>query len=220
MAVATGVFSGADAPWGTVGDSTQAHWESVYGAKQDSELSWFQADAGASLALIERFASHPSEIVDVGGGQSSLAPSLISRGHRVTVLDISSEALKRARQRAGEAVSEISWVVGDVTRLDRLGDFDVWHDRAVFHFLNEASTRARYAALLKASLRRGGVAVMATFALDGPARCSGLPVQRYDAAGLVAALGGDWAIAHQEHQLHTTPWAAEQAFQYVVLRRC
>ncbi len=219
MAVATGVFSGADAPWGKVGDPTQAHWESVYGAKQDSELSWFQADAGASLELIDRFSSGSSEIIDVGGGQSPLAPSLLTRGHRVTVLDISSEALKRARQRAGDAASAISWVVGDVTRVDGLGDFDVWHDRAVFHFLNEASMRARYAALLKASLRRGGVAVMATFALDGPARCSGLPVQRYDAAGLVAALGGDWAIAHEEHQLHTTPWAAQQAFQYVVLRR-
>jgi len=219
VAVAAGVFAGADAPWGVTGISTAAHWESVYGAKQDSELSWFQDEPEASLALIGEAAPEVAQIVDVGGGQSSLAPALTAQGHHVTVLDVSANALDRARRRAGAAAPQISWIVGDVTRVEELGSFDVWHDRAVFHFLHEAAAQARYAALLRASLRPAGVAVIATFALDGPARCSGLPVQRYDAAGIVAGLGGDWTIAHEEHRVHTTPWAAEQAFQYVVLRR-
>lgn len=197
----------------------EEHWESLYASKQASQLSWHQDESGVSLELVEKFATASADIVDVGGGDSSLAPSLVARGYHLSVLDVSAKALERAKVRSGVAASQIRWIVGDLTRIESLGNFDVWHDRAVFHFLNEAPDRARYAALLRASLRPDGHAVIATFAPDGPTHCSGLPVQRYDAQGIAAALGGAFRILHEERNTHTTPWGAEQSFQSVVIQR-
>ena len=143
------------------------HWETVYASKSDAELSWTQAEPLTSLSLIEEVCA-AGRVIDVGGGVSVLAERLLERGYSVTVLDISQTALERARKRLGDRANEIHWMVADVTANPDLGFCDVWHDRAVFHFLIAAAERAAYTALLARTVPVGGHAVIATFALDGP----------------------------------------------------
>jgi 2-polyprenyl-3-methyl-5-hydroxy-6-metoxy-1,4-benzoquinol methylase len=194
------------------------HWETVYTSKSDAELSWTQAEPATSLALIAEACSADS-VIDVGGGTSLLADRLLDRGYAVTVLDISQAAIDRARQRLGTRAIEVDWIVADVTAGPELGTSDVWHDRAVFHFLITPGDRAAYVALLARTISVGGHAVIATFAMDGPEKCSGLEVRRYDGGTLAAELGPRFRLMKSVPELHRTPWNAAQSFQYSLLKR-
>jgi len=196
----------------------QEHWDSVYASKSDADLSWTQQQPAASLALIEE-ASPAGRIIDVGGGTSPLAENLLDRGYAVTVLDISQAAINRARQRLRDRASEVSWIVADVTAAPSIGTFDVWHDRAVFHFLTASGDRAAYAALLERTVPIGGHAVIATFALDGPVKCSGLEIRRYDGSALAEELVPQFRLLKSVPELHRTPWGAAQSFQYSLFER-
>lgn len=206
--------------------SRKDHWESVYESKDDSQVSWTQAEPHVSLSLIAEVCPTGGLVIDVGGGTSVLAERLVAAGYSAAVLDISENALVRARtraqQRMGAQAVEIQWIVADVTAAPDLGRFDVWHDRAVFHFLTAPEERRAYVAMLMRTVPAGGHAVISTFALDGPEKCSGLPVHRYDAQRLHAELGGASAgfeLIKRVPQIHTTPWGASQSFVYSVLRR-
>ncbi|MGB1698796.1 MAG: class I SAM-dependent methyltransferase, partial [Nannocystaceae bacterium] len=200
-------------------DETRAHWEAVYRDKAAHELSWYQEEPQISCALIGADPDTPLDVLDVGGGQSALAARLATDGHRVTVLDLASEALARGRRRAGALASRIRWVQGDVTEDPIDGTFDVWHDRAVFHFLTTPQARENYADALHRRLRPNGRAVIGTFGIDGPERCSNLPVCRYEPSGLVDALGGNLELESSQNLVHATPWGSQQSFLFVVVRR-
>ena len=199
-----------------------AHWERVYSTKPSNEVSWFQARPAWSLELLgDVNGGAERRIIDVGGGDSSFADEVIE--HRlgsITVLDLSASALARAKTRLGTRASEVDWVEGDVTRT-RLGvdAYDVWHDRAVFHFLISPDDRARYVATAAEAVRPSGTLIVATFAADGPTRCSGLDVARYDEAGLAREFDSSFILVRGLGDVHRTPSGAEQRFTYVVLRR-
>ncbi len=197
------------------------HWDRVYRTKGDSKVSWYQARLETSLALVRAVVPDPSSaIIDVGGGSSMLVDSLLEDGYTdLTVLDLSETALRLARTRLGDEARKVSWIVDDVTRWRAGRTFDVWHDRAVFHFLTETSGQDAYLATLKDALAPGGHVVMATFALAGPEQCSGLPVQRYSPATLAARFGPAFRLVTSEEELHRTPSGVEQLFSYAVLKR-
>jgi len=198
------------------------HWGQVHRTKGPEEVSWFQANPMCSVELIDRFCPRlDARIVDIGGGISRLVDTLLERGRsRVTVLDVSAEALSHTRMRLGQRERDVCWVQDDVVAADLGGPFDLWHDRAVFHFLTDETDREKYAQKVHACLVEGGHAVVATFAEDGPEKCSGLPVVRYNAASLHETLGaGRFSLVHELRTVHVTPQGKEQRFQFVVLRR-
>ena len=201
--------------------SRKSHWETVYTTKGENEVSWFQEYPALSLELIDFARPMPeSAIVDIGGGASRLVDGLIARGFKhVTVLDISHAALDAAKARLGERASEVEWIVADITKWHPAHSFDIWHDRAAFHFLTDPADRAAYVACLKQAIRPGGHAVIGTFAIDGPEKCSGLPVNRYDAAGLAKELGEGFELVDSRRQDHSTPWSSMQRFQFCIFRR-
>ena len=202
--------------------SSKAHWEAVYADRSPSTLSWYQPRAELSMQLIAKAAITPAgRIIDVGGGASVLAGDLLDAGYRdVTVLDISAAALAGARARLGERASEVTWVEADVIDAPLpVGRFDLWHDRAVFHFLIEPADRRAYVRALHRALRPGGHAIIATFAEDGPERCSGLPVRRYGPEQLRSQLGETFELVAHEREEHLTPGGAVQRFQYGLFRR-
>jgi SAM-dependent methyltransferase len=199
----------------------QAHWQNVYREKGEYQVSWFQDPPLVSLQLIEAIGAQPnSVIIDIGGGASRLVDALIEKRYRdVTVLDLSENAVSIAKTRLGDAAATAKWIVADVTQWEPQRQYDLWHDRAAFHFLTEAPDRAAYIDRLSDALRPGGHAIIGTFALDGPERCSGLPVVRYDAAQLAAALARRFALVETRRDDHKTPWNAIQHFQFSVFRR-
>lgn len=198
----------------------QEHWERIYRAKDEHELSWHQSEPRVSLNLIGEVMDAGARVIDVGGGASVLAARVLDAGAgQVTVLDISEAALKRARQRIGSHADRIEWVVGDVTKVEDLGTFDVWHDRAVFHFLIDPEDRRKYVALVERSIEPGGYAIIATFGPDGPERCSGLPVQRYTSEDLAQTFGKSFRLQKHESETHETPWGKPQQFAYMVLQK-
>ncbi|MBL9140883.1 MAG: class I SAM-dependent methyltransferase [Phycisphaerae bacterium] len=202
----------------------QSHWQRVYLDKAPTAVSWYQAVPTRSLALID--AAAPSTVVDVGGGASTLVDHLIARpGVQVCVVDIAAAALELDRARLGaHASARVRWIEADATGpLAQLADAwaDVWHDRAVFHFLATPEQRLAYARNVARVLKPGGTAIVAAFAPDGPEKCSGLPVCRHDAASIAAELsrsGRAFAVAQSQREEHVTPWGAVQAFEYAVLR--
>ncbi|MDZ4755552.1 MAG: metalloregulator ArsR/SmtB family transcription factor [Phycisphaerae bacterium] len=196
-----------------------AHWQQVYATKADPETSWFQEEATPSLDLVRAFAPKGGRIIDVGGGASVLGGRLVAEGFDATVLDISAGAIKRAKARIGKLARRAHWIVGDVTELGDIGTFDVWHDRAVFHFLVDAGDQRKYVALAARSVRRGGHLVVATFARTGPEKCSGLAVERYDATKLAAAFGPAFTLITSHEETHVTPWGKPQAFLFAVMQR-
>ena len=199
----------------------KAHWETVYTTKGENEVSWFQENPAPSLELIDLARPTPaSAIVDIGGGASRLVDSLVARGfNRVTVLDISEAALEAAKARLGERASQVQWIVADVTKWYATQTFDVWHDRAAFHFLADPADRSAYVTRMKQVIKPGGHAVIGTFAIDGPEKCSGLPVHRYDAASLANELGEGFELLESRRHEHSTPWNSVQRFQFCVFRR-
>lgn len=198
-----------------------AHWNSVYGTKQDRGVSWFEELPAVSLRMLDASGlTSASCVLDVGGGDSRLVDHLVARGLRcVAVLDVSSAALRRARERLGATAAVPAWIEADVTGTWSIDPVDIWHDRAVFHFLTDAADRARYRAHLERTLTPGGYAIIATFALDGPETCSGLPVARYSPETLQEELGPGFELVESVPWTHTTPWGSSQSFQYSRFRR-
>ena len=195
------------------------HWDTVYGSKRPDELSWFQGRPETSLRLLSRFAPAGGSVIDVGAGESYLADALLDAGWPdVTVLDVSREAVAAVRSRLGDRPGA-SFVVTDLLEWQPDRQYDAWHDRAVLHFLTERAQQARYRDVSATALRPGGVAVLGTFAPDGPTTCSGLPTCRYDAPMLSALCGSNFALEHHEREEHRTPRGAVQPFTWVVLRR-
>jgi SAM-dependent methyltransferase len=197
-----------------------AHWENIYTSKEDAEVSWFQESPEPSLELIEApGATSDSAIVDIGGGASRLVDTLISRGYLdVTVLDLSEAALAAARRRIGEKAHRVQWLTADATTWEPTRRYDIWHDRAAFHFLTGDRDRAAYIARLRGGLRNNGHVIIGTFALDGPEKCSGLPVTRYDAVTLGENLGEGFALTDMRRHEHKTPWGSVQRFQFSTFR--
>lgn len=197
------------------------HWQHVYKTKRADEVSWYQPHLETSLRLIRATAAGGEPILDVGGGASTLVDDLLTAGYSdVTVLDVSSEALNAARERLGPRASALTWIVDDVIRVQLPRHrFSVWHDRAVFHFLTDAEDRRRYVEQVRHALAPGGHVIVATFGPSGPARCSGLPTARYDAAGLHAEFGSDFVLVDQRVEAHRTPLGVEQQFVYCVGRQ-
>lgn len=197
------------------------HWQKVYEDKAPEAVSWYQAEPAPSLAALERIGADPSlSLIDIGGGASSLVDALLDGGWRdITVVDIAASALAAARVRLGVRADQVRWLTADITAWTPDRAYDIWHDRAVFHFLAAERDRTAYRRALEAGTRPGGHVVIATFAPDGPEMCSGLPVMRYDAKALAAELGGDFALLDHWREAHVTPWGASQSFQWCVFRR-
>lgn len=195
------------------------HWEEVYRQKPEDTVSWFQVHPDLSLELIrEAGAAQVDPIIDVGGGASRLVDHLLQAGFTdLTVLDISEAALERAGARLGPSALKVQWLAVDITRWKPARLYRLWHDRAVFHFLTEAADRAAYLANLRAALKPGGHAVMASFAPGGPERCSGLPVQRYSPESLSEELGPAFRLRQSRAESHLTPGGRVQQFQYSLL---
>jgi hypothetical protein len=199
----------------------QEHWNQVYRTKAPDSVSWYQPTPEPSLrALAELRVPATAALVDVGGGASSLVDRLLGRGWSdLTVLDIAASALDVAKARLGPMADRARWEVADVTAWQPGRVYDIWHDRAVFHFLTEPGQRAAYRRALDAGTGPGTFLIVATFAPDGPAQCSGLPVRRYDAAALAKELGPAFTLQHDWREQHTTPAGSRQAFQWCVFRR-
>ena len=197
------------------------HWEKVYASKNESEVSWFQEWPTSSIELIALAgAGLNSAVIDIGGGASRLVDALVKLDMRdVTVLDLSEAALGAAKRRLGHRADQVEWIIADVTTWGPRRAYDIWHDRAAFHFLNDEGDRAAYIARLTTAVKPGGHAIVATFAPDGPERCSGLPVVRYDAEILGRVLGSAFTLVESRRHHHATPGGSEQRFQFSLFRR-
>jgi len=200
---------------------SKRHWETIHETKPSSEASWFQPVARTSLELIQRAVrDRTAAILDVGGGASTLVDGLLAAGYqRVTVLDLSAAALAQARRRLGAAAARVTWQEADILEVPLpQAAIDVWHDRAVFHFLTAAADRVRYVQRVRHAVRPGGHVLVATFAEDGPTRCSGLEVARYTPEELHGEFGNDFSLLSSVREVHVTPRGAQQAFVYCLCR--
>jgi len=198
------------------------HWEQVYTAKPSNSVSWFQVHADLSLRLIHNTGlGKDAAIIDVGGGASTLVDDLVSDGYAdLTVLDLSSTAIALAMQRLGKNADAIHWMEGDITRAEfPVHRFDIWHDRAVFHFLTEPDDRHAYVERVMKAVRPGGHVIVATFGEDGPEQCSGLPVMRYNPEALHDEFGDSFLLVEHEKEAHHTPSGAIQQFVYCYCRK-
>ena len=194
----------------------QKHWDAVYQTKGDRDVSWFEARPDVSLRMLDAAGiTREHCVLDVGGGDSRLVDALLARGFRcLAVLDVSPAALERSQRRLGNSASHVKWLAADVTGNWSLEAVDVWHDRAVYHFLVQEEDRRLYCERLFTTLKPGGSAIIATFADDGPERCSGLPVRRYSPVALAEQLGSAFELVDTSAHQHLTPWGAQQSFQY------
>ena len=192
------------------------HWNQVYQTKAPDDVSWFQTRPTISLKLIAATGIGKTQgVIDVGGGASVLVNFLLDEGFtRPTVLDISAAALALARQRLDGRAGDVEWFEADVTEFNPPRQFNLWHDRAVFHFLTDKTHRQKYVQTLKRTLASDGHVIIATFAIDGPLKCSGLAVARYDAPTISAELGVEFQLLEQVGETHVTPWNTEQKFSY------
>lgn len=195
----------------------KAHWESVYASKATDSVSWFQPHADISLEMIRHCNVPPdAAIIDVGGGASTLVDDLLDAGHSdLTVLDLSGTALAAAKARLGTRAAAVHWQEANITAVQLPPQaYDIWHDRAVFHFLTEATDRHAYVRAVLRALKLGGHLIVGTFAEDGPEKCSGLPVRRYSAEQLHAEFGAAFDLIEKKHELHRTPVGTLQHFVY------
>jgi SAM-dependent methyltransferase len=198
------------------------HWENVYSTKAPDNVSWFQPHAELSTRLIrESCPQRDAAIIDVGGGASTLVDDLLDAGYtQVTVLDLSQTALAESRRRLGVREASVRWMQADITRAEFAPhSFDLWHDRAVFHFLTMPEDRTAYVRQVLRAVKPGGHVVMATFGSNGPAQCSGLPVMRYAPDELHAEFGDAFTLLAHEEQLHHTPFGTDQQFIYCMCRK-
>lgn len=199
----------------------KTHWEKVYKTKAPETVSWYRPHLETSLALIERTGvGFSSSIIDVGSGESTLTDDLLLQGYQnVTVLDISETAITVCKKRMGKAASRIHWLVADVTLAEmEPGVYDLWHDRAVFHFLTRMEQRIAYVRNVARSVKRGGHVIVSTFGPEGPMKCSGLEVMRYDADSLHDQFGPSFHLVESSQELHQTPFGTTQQFLYCYCR--
>jgi 2-polyprenyl-3-methyl-5-hydroxy-6-metoxy-1,4-benzoquinol methylase len=197
------------------------HWEKVYNTKAPNEVSWYQPHLETSLTLISRAAgANSASIIDVGGGESTLVDDLLARGYpNITILDISQTAIDVTKERLKELADRVQCIVGDVTKLELpRGTYDVWHDRAVFHFLTGTEERRAYVRQVAHAVRPGGHVIVSTFGPEGPTRCSGLDVARYDADSLHEQFGARFRLMESAKELHQTPFGTTQQFLYCYCR--
>ncbi len=200
----------------------KSHWENIYDTKQLHEVSWYQPTPTTSLALIEMLnLSSEAKIIDIGGGDSLLVDNLLQHGFKdLSVLDISGKALERAQHRLGSEYSEkVKWIEADISTFEPDTLYDIWHDRAVFHFLTDSDSVAHYVAISSAHIKKGGYLIMATFAEGGPFSCSGLPVQQYNEESLPAVFAENFETERVFKEIHLTPTGNEQGFIFAVMRR-
>jgi SAM-dependent methyltransferase len=201
-------------------DEPSSHWENVYATKDAAQVSWFEETPALSLELIS--AAYPGHggVIDIGGGASRLAGALVEAGYApVAVLDLSASALAVAKARLGAASKSVEWIVADVTQWRSTTRYDVWHDRAAFHFLTDPLQQEAYVAAMRSALASHGIAIIGTFAPDGPVRCSGLPVVRHDAASIAAIIGQEFELVNELRHEHLTPGGSVQQFQFSTFRR-
>lgn len=201
---------------------SKEHWERVYSTKPETGVSWFQEHALQSLALLTQTATdRQASVIDVGGGASTLVDDLLDLGfERLTVLDLSEAALLAAQRRLAKRASSVRWIVGDITTLELpRHQYDVWHDRAVFHFLVTPAQRQAYVSRVLHAVKPGGLVIVATFAEGGPDKCSGLPVMRYSADSLHAEFGSPFTMLQEARESHQTPFGTEQKFVYCMCRK-
>lgn len=201
---------------------SKEHWEQVYQTKASDSVSWFQEHARQSVQLIQQTGvGSTAGIIDVGGGASTLVDDLLAEGYsNVTVLDLSEAALSTAKLRLGDQGKDVTWLVGDITQIELpVNAYDVWHDRAVFHFLTTHQEREAYVRAVMRAVKPGGHVIVATFAEDGPEKCSGLPVMRYSADQLHAEFGVPFTLLRQEREEHHTPFGTVQKFVYCLCRK-
>jgi 2-polyprenyl-3-methyl-5-hydroxy-6-metoxy-1,4-benzoquinol methylase len=199
----------------------KAHWDTVYTQKAPEAVSWYRPHLETSLALIARAAGDKSaSIIDVGGGESTLVDDLLARGFQnITVLDVSQVAIEAAKKRLGELAERVHWLVGDITQVELLPRaYEVWHDRAVFHFLTVPQDRVAYVRQVARSVKPGGHVIMSTFGPQGPAKCSGLDVVRYDPESLHNEFGASFRLVESSTEQHKTPFGTTQEFLYCCFR--
>ncbi len=197
------------------------HWQGVYERKHEDEVSWYQARPETSLRLIANTGlGREAAIIDAGAGASRLVDYLLDSGYAdITVLDIADTALGKARERLGERAGQVDWIIADLLAWRPRRPYDIWHDRAVFHFLTQAEERRRYVEVLKSALKPGGHVIIATFAPDGPEKCSGLPVMRHSPESIAAELGAGFKLLETADEHHVTPAGKVQHFNYARLKR-
>jgi ubiquinone/menaquinone biosynthesis C-methylase UbiE len=199
----------------------QTHWEKIYAEKTPKAVSWYRPHLETSLALIEQTASGRSaSVIDVGGGESTLVDDLLARKYEnITVLDISQTAIDANRKRLGRTAERVHWLVADIIQVElESSAYDVWHDRAVFHFLTAAADRIAYIHRVANAVKRGGNVIVSTFGPEGPTRCSGLDVVRYDAESLHREFGVHFRMLGSSTELHRTPFGTIQQFLYCYCR--
>jgi SAM-dependent methyltransferase len=202
--------------------STKSHWEHVYATKAPDAVSWYAPHLHESLRLVRSAAaSRDAAIIDVGGGESTLVDDLVQEGYtHLTVLDISAKALEVTKARLGPLADKVRWLAADILEADLpAAAYDVWHDRAVFHFLVDPAARRRYVAQVLKALKPGGHAIVGAFGPQGPAQCSGLDVARYSPGELHGSFGAPFVLLESCTETHTTPWGATQQFIYCFCRR-
>jgi 2-polyprenyl-3-methyl-5-hydroxy-6-metoxy-1,4-benzoquinol methylase len=196
----------------------RAHWEKIYEAKAPDAVSWYRPHLETSLALIEDAAGaeRSAAIIDVGGGESTLVDDLLAHGFQdITVLDISATAFEVTKKRLGTTAGRVHWLLGDITQIDLVPRrYDVWHDRAVFHFLTVEEQRVAYVRQVAHAVRPGGHVIVSTFGPEGPVQCSGLDVVRYDARALHDEFGARFRLVESRNELHQTPFGTTQQFLY------
>jgi SAM-dependent methyltransferase len=200
----------------------KTHWNTIFSQKAPDTASWYQTHLEQSLRLIKHSgAGSQAALIDVGGGASTLVDDLLAEGFQdVTVLDVSAVALQIAQQRLGERAKRVTWMEADITDADLPTTYyDLWHDRAVFHFLTAPGERQRYIAAARKSIKVGGSLIIATFAADGPTQCSGLDIARYSVDGLSQAFGAGFDLVESAAETHQTPWQSEQRFSWCRLVR-
>jgi len=199
----------------------KSHWEKIYNNKISMQMSWYQKEPTLSLQLIRKIQlAHDAPIIDVGGGSSLLVDCLCKEGYtNVSVLDVSAKALTTDRDRLGAEAHNVDWQPEDVTQFVPPHQFSLWHDRAVFHFLTDKSDREDYLKVLNRALEPNGHIIIATFAIGGPTKCSGLDIVQYDAGKLIAELGTGFELVETRTETHITPTNQEQRFAYFRLNR-
>jgi len=202
--------------------NTKTHWEHIYESKAPTQVSWYQEHAQFSLQYIQNTGIRKTgHIIDVGGGTSTLVDDLIGDGFQhISVLDVSGAALRLTQQRLGAQANHVKWIEADITQADLPHQaYDLWHDRAVFHFLTQAEDRQRYVEVVRHAVRTGGHVIVATFAPDGPDRCSGLEVVRYSPGSLHSEFGDGFDVVDSTRETHQTPFGTEQKFIYCYCRK-
>ena len=197
------------------------HWDEIYSDNPSTALSWYQKEPLTSLALIERcHLSVDDTIIDVGGGASHLVDYLLRAGYRhLMVLDISSKSLQITRQRLEDMAKDVTWLESDITEFSTPRQVNLWHDRAVFHFLTEASDRKKYLDVLAKTLKPNGYVIVAAFALDGPTQCSGLDIVQYNAEKLLVEFGRGYRLLEEQSEIHITPANKQQHFNYYRMQK-